>query len=214
MRTLLLAILCAMAPARAETIDRVAVAVGNRVITTSDIERQARVSAFLSGTKPDLTPEGRRRTAEMMVEQKLITRELETARYPEPGPTELDEAFSDFKSKYFATDEEYRRALTDAGVTEAEVKQELLYQRRFFGFIGVRFRPAAQVGEEAIREYFEKTVLPAAKAANPGASYSLDEFRDKIQAKLVEDGVDRQIALWLAEARSRTEIVFHEEAFR
>jgi hypothetical protein len=214
MRTVLVAILCALAPASAETIDRVAVAVGNRVITTSDIERQARVSAFLSGTKPDLTPEGRRRTAEMMVEQKLISRELETARYPEPGPAELDEAFSDFKSKYFTNDADYRRALAEAGVTEAEVKQELLYQRRFFGFIGVRFRPAAQVGEEAIREYFERTVLPAAKAANPDASYTLDEFRDKIQAKLVEDAVDRQIALWLAEARSRTEIVFHEEAFR
>jgi hypothetical protein len=213
MRTLLLAIAC-LTLASAEIIDRVAVAVGTRVITTSDIERQARVSAFLSGTKPDLSPEGRRKTAEAMVEQKLIARELETARYPEPGPAELDEAFADFKKKYFADDAEYRKALADAGVTEAEVKQELLWQRRFFGFIGVRFRPGAQVGDAAVQDYFEKNVLPAAQAANPGASFTLDEFRDKIQAKLVEDSIDRQVALWLAEARSRTEIVFHEEAFR
>lgn len=198
----------------AETIDRVAVAVGNRVITTSDIERQARVSAFLSGTKPDLSAEGRRKTAETMVEQKLVSRELETARYPEPGGAELDEAFAAFKAQYFKEDAEYKRALADAGVTEAEVKRELLWQRRFFGFIGVRFRPAAQVGEEAIREYFEKTVLPTAQAVNPGANFTLDEFHDKIQAKLLEDGIDRQVALWLAESRSRTEIVFHEEAFR
>src|SRR3954453_700777 len=67
---------------QAETIDRIAVAVGNRVITTSDIERQIRVSAFLSGAKPDLSAEARRKTAEAMVDQKLIRGELEANRYP------------------------------------------------------------------------------------------------------------------------------------
>lgn len=198
----------------AETIDRVAVAVGNRVITASDVDRQARIAAFLSGAKPDLTPEGRRKAAELLVDQKLVAGELETVRYPEPDPSELDAAFRDFKSGYFQSDADYRRALADYGLTEAEVKDQLLWQRRFLSFVGVRFRPAVQVSDQDVREYFEKTVLPAARAANPGATFTLEEFRDQIVTRLTGDRVDQQVAQWLADMRSRTEIVFHEEAFQ
>jgi peptidyl-prolyl cis-trans isomerase SurA len=197
-----------------ETIDRIAVSVGNRVITVSDVERQLRLSAFLSGAKPDLSAEARRKAAETMVDQRLVSRELETAHYPEPDAADLDAAFREFKSEHFASDAAYRRALAEYGIGEADVKEQLLRQRRLLSFIGVRFRPAVQVSEEEIREYFEKTVLPAAKAANPGATFTLDEFRDRILAKLTGDRVDQQVETWLAEARSRAEIVFHEEAFQ
>ena len=210
----LIALICGAALLPAEIVDRIAVAVGNRVITSNDIERQARVSAFLSGVKPDLSPEGKRKTAEAMVDQKLVSRELEMARYPEPDASEVDDAFAEFKSQYFASDSEYQAALREYGLTEAEVKEQLLYQRRFLNFIGARFRPAAQIGDAEIREYFEKTVLPAAKAANPDATFTVDEFRDQIVAKLMGDRVDQEIGKWLAEARRRTTVVFHEEAFR
>jgi hypothetical protein len=62
LKTALLAMLGAAALAPAETIDRIAVAVGNRVITVSDIERQLRLAGFLSGAKPELTAEARRRS--------------------------------------------------------------------------------------------------------------------------------------------------------
>ena len=213
-RTLQLALLAGAALLSAETIDRIAVSVGNRVITTSDVDRQVRVSAFLSGVRPDLTPEGKRKAAESMVDQKLVARELETAHYPAPADSELDAAFAEFKAKYFASDAAYRGALAEYGITEDEVKQQLLWQRQFLGFVAGRFRPAVQVTDREVRDYFETKVLPAARAANPGATFTVDEFRDPIITKLTEERVDQQIALWLAEVRKRTEVVFHEEAFR
>jgi hypothetical protein len=214
LKTALLAMLGAAALAPAETIDRIAVAVGNRVITVSDIERQLRLAGFLSGAKPELTAEARRRMAETMVDQKLVSRELETARYPEPSASELDSVFADFKSGYFASDAEYRRALTEAGLTEADVKQQLLWQRRWLSFVAVRFRPAVQVTDADVRAYYETSVLPAAKAANPGATFTFEEFRDAIVTKLTGDRVDQAMEQWLAEMRQRTEVVFHEEAFQ
>jgi len=213
LKTALIAILCA-ALAPAEIIDRIAVSVGNRVITVSDIERQLRLAAFLSGSKPEFSADARRKMAETMVDQKLVSRELETARYPEPDVFELDAAFADFKGNYFPSDADYRRALADTGISEAELKENLLWQRRWLSFVGVRFRPAIQVTDAEIREYFEKTVLPVAQAANPGATFTLDEFRDRIHTKLTGDRVDQQMAQWIAEMRARTEVVFHEEAFR
>lgn len=198
----------------AETIDRIAVAVGNRVITTSDIERQIRVSAFLSGTKPDLSLEGRRKTADAMVDQKLIRGELEASRFPEPAPAELETAYADFKKQYFKTDDEYRRGLAEYGITEADAKEQLHWQRTWASFVSVRFRAAVQVNDGDIQEYFDKTVAPAARMAKPGATVTLGEFRDQIRAKLTGDREDQQMNQWLAEARKHTDIVFHDEAFR
>ncbi|MEI9976953.1 MAG: hypothetical protein WDO73_35815 [Ignavibacteriota bacterium] len=47
----------------AEIIDRIAVSVGNQAITTSDVDREIRVTAFLNRSEPDFTPAGRRATA-------------------------------------------------------------------------------------------------------------------------------------------------------
>ena len=207
-------LLGAAAVAPAEVIDRIAVSVGNRAITVSDIERQLRLGAFLSGVAPDLSAEARRKMAETLVDQKLVSRELETARYPEPSASDLDEAFEEFKRSYFTSDEEYRKALAGAGLTETDVKAELLWQRRWLGFVAARFRPAVQVSEDEIREYYEKSVLPVAKTTNPGAAFSIDEFRGAIVTKLTGDRVDQAMEQWLAETRGRIEIVFHDEALQ
>ncbi len=199
---------------RADTIDRLAVAVGNRVITTSDIERQIRISSFLSGTKPDLSAAARRQTAQALVDQTLVRRELETSRYPEPDPAELDQAFADFQQKYFKTSDEYRRALAEYGITEADVKQQLHWQRTWIGFVDVRFRPAVQVTDRDVQDYFDKTVAPAARATSPESAISLEDFRERILARLSGDRADEQMNQWLTEARRRTSIVYHEEAFR
>jgi hypothetical protein len=211
---LLIAALVSWAAPGAEIIDRIAVSVGNHVITTSDIERQIRVAAFVSGTKPDLSPAARRKTAEAMVDQQLIRRELETSRYPEAASGELDAAFDEFKKKYFHSDEEYRRALADDGITEADVKEELNWQRRWSGFVGVRFQPAVQVNDQDIRDYFDHTVAPVARAANPDAPVALADFRDRIVTKLMGDRQDALMEQWLSEARRRTEVIYHEEAFQ
>ena len=211
------AILCLLATsaiAFPETIDRVAVSVGNRVITTSDIERQIRVAAFVSGTKPDLSPKARREAADRLVDQKLIQLELESARYPEPSPQELEAAFADFKAKFYPSPEDYRNALAASGITEDDVKEQLHWQRRWASFVGVRFRPTTAVTEREISDYFEGTVKPAAHLANPTGAVTLDEFRQRIADKLVGDQVDQQMAKWLGDVKKQTEIVFHDEAFQ
>jgi hypothetical protein len=71
--------------ARGEIIDRIAVSVGNRVITASDLDREIRVAAFQDGVKADFSPAHKRKTVESMIEQKLIQIELEGAFQGRPG---------------------------------------------------------------------------------------------------------------------------------
>jgi peptidyl-prolyl cis-trans isomerase SurA len=198
----------------AEIIDRIAVAVGNRVITTSDLDREIRVTAFLNAAKLDFSPAVKRATAERLVEQKLIRTELENSRYPVPTAAEIEPEFNAFRKKFFVDDESYHRALDSYGITEADLKAELLWQRTLLMFIEVRFRPGAQVTEAQVQEYFDKTVGPAALAAHPGTTPSLEDYRAEMEKTLIGRQVDQEADLWLQQVRKRTEIVFHPEALQ
>jgi len=207
------ALLALAAALRATIIDRIAVSVGNRVITSSDIDREIRVVAFLDDTPPDFSAVARRSTAERMVEQKLIRRELETNRYPVPDPAEVEPALVELK-KQFPGDDAWKRALAAAGITEQDLRDELIWQRTLLLFIEVRFRPGVQVSDQEIQDYFQSTVEPAAKAAHPGQPVSLEDYRAQIEQKIAGQRVDQEVDSWLRQARARTEIVYHEEAFR
>ena len=69
-----------------EIIDRIAVAVGNQVITESEILRDIRITAFLNDTELDFSPKAKRRAADRLVEQKLVNKEMELTKYPGPEP--------------------------------------------------------------------------------------------------------------------------------
>lgn len=211
---LLLAAAILPLPVSADIIDRIAVSVGNRVITTSDLDREIRVTAFLNGTEPDFTPAAKRATAERMVEQKIVRNELETSRYPVPTASEVEPELEQFQKKYFQGDEDYRRALAGYGIAEEDVKAELLWQRTLLLFIEVRFRPGVQVTEQEMQDYFDKTVAPAARAAHPTQTPSLEDYRGEMEQKLIGQRVDQDADRWLQQVRKSTEIVFHPEAFQ
>jgi hypothetical protein len=195
---------------RGETIDRIAVAVGNRVITTSDLDRQIRVAAFLSGTEPDFSGKGKRAIADRLVEQRLIQNEIETTHYVDADSSAIEPALREFVAKYFKTDSEYQAALAKAEITDRDVREELLKERTVNAFIDVRFHPAVQVTEEQIREYFEKTVAPAAG----GEAVTLEGVHDQIERTLTGQQVDAEVERWMREARRRAAIVYHDEAFQ
>lgn len=200
--------------APAEIIDRIAVSVGDSVITTSDLDREIRVNAFLSGAQPDFSPAARRAAAERMVEQQLIRRELEVSKYPVPAPPAADFELQRFRASNYKSDAEFQKALSAYGITEQQVKDQLLWQLTLLRFVEVRFRPGVQVSDQEIQDYFEKVVKPAAQKAHPGAPVALEDYRSQVEQTLIGQRTDQDIDAWLKQARKRAEIVFHEEAFR
>ena len=149
---LVLLLLFALA-ARAELIDRIAVSVGNRVITQSDLERQIRVIAFQNGVKPDLSPANKRAVADKMIEQKLIQRELENTRYPMPAASELAPAIEEFKKTHFPDDAAYQRALAEYHITEQDLLDVLLWERTLLRFIQIRFESGVLVTDQEAADY-------------------------------------------------------------
>jgi hypothetical protein len=202
-------------PLRPEIIDRVAVAVGNRVITSSEIDRQIRAVAFLNGQVPDLSPAGRRNAAQRMIEQKLIQRELETGRYTSPAPEDAPPIAAQLQRERFGGSEAaFNSALAAAGLSPDDLQVEVFWQQTLLAFIESRFRPLVQVSDDEIRQYFENIVKPAAQAANPGQPVDLEDYREKIDETLAGPRVDEEVSRWLKEMRSRVQVTFNDEAFQ
>jgi parvulin-like peptidyl-prolyl isomerase len=200
--------------ARGEIVDRIAASVGNRVITTSDLDRQLRVAAFQDGVKPDFSPARKRAAMEAMIEQKLIHAELANSRYPLPNPAEMAPLIEQFKKEHFKGDSQYRIALAEYGITEEDFKELLLWQRTLLLFIQVRFETGVQLGPQDVEEYFNKTVKPAAEAAHPGQPVLLEDYRDQIERTLTGQRADVQMDTWLRDVRRRTNVVVHEEVLQ
>lgn len=206
-------LLAAAASARADIIDRIAVSVGAQVITTSDIDREIRVLAFLQGSKPDFSAANRHSTADRMVEQKLIRHEMESSRYPLPKPSQVDGVVAQLRKKYL-DGAAYEDALRAYQISDTGVREVLLWQRTLLLFVDDRFRPAVQVTEQDVKTYFEQVVAPAAGTAHPGRAVTLDEYRDQIERTLTGQRTDEEMDRWLKEARGRTAVIYHEEALQ
>ena len=209
-------VLCAVLflhAAHGETLDRVAVSVGNRVITQTDVDREIRITALLNGEKPDFSPENKRQTAERMVDQRLVRGELEASRYPLPAAAEVDAALKELRD-HFPDEAAYRRSLAEYGISEDDLKTRLLWQLTLVRFIDIRFRPGVQISDDEIRDYFNEHLRPELEKASPGKPLSLDDYRDLIERTLIGQAANQQVELWLKEARRRTVIEFHDEALQ
>jgi len=198
--------------AGAEVIDAIAVSVGNRVITAQDLDREIRITALENNDQPDFSPANKRTVAGRMVDQVLIRNELEASHYPPPTPAEIDASLAEEKARYGSA-AAYRQALAKYGVTEEELKARLTWQLTLVRFIDVRFRPGIQIGDDQIRQYFDEHVRPELVKEHPQKTPSLDAYRTAIAQKLESQAADQQVEQWLKEARRRTHIVYHDEAF-
>ena len=211
-RPTLLCVLLLLCAGRAEIIDRVAVVVGNRVITESEILREVRLTAFLNGAPVDFSAASKRKTAERLVEQRLIRNEMDSSLYPLPEPEAVDEMAKDLQSK-FPNRERYEQELQRAGIAEEDLKAHLRRQLITLRFLEFRFRPGIQVGEDEVNKYFNDRLAPELKKAHPGTEFALDDYREQVEQALIGEMVDKASDTWLKGARDRTRIEFRAAAF-
>ena len=104
--------------------------------------------------------------------------------------------------------------MAEAGIAEQDLKAELLWQLTLTRFLDLRFRPGVQVTAGDSQQYFDAVVAPLARAAHPGQPVELEDYRGEIETKLTGERADREMDRWLKDARRRTVVVTHEEAFQ
>lgn len=196
---------CAVA-AEAVVVDRIAVVAGNRAIKDSDVERDIRVVSFLNKERPDFSAAGRKQAAQRLIDQTLIRRDIELARYAEADPKEVEKLFLQVRARY-GSEEQFQAALRQAGITVAELRSALTWQVTVLRFIEQRFRTAATVSDQEARKYFQQH-----RSEFQNATYA--QARPRIETVLRGNEVNQAFFAWLEQTRTTTNIRYLEEELR
>jgi hypothetical protein len=191
---------------QAVVVDRIAVVAGNHVVKDSDIERDIRVVAFLNKDKPDFSAAGRKQAAQRLIDQTLIRRDIEMARYAEADPKEVDQMYRQVLGRY-QTQDRFQTALRESGISDAELRRALTWQVTVLRFVEQRFRTAAAVSDEAARQYYQQH-----RAEFQNATYA--QARPGIESVLRGNEVNQAFYAWLEQARGAAKIRYLEEELR
>ncbi len=209
MRLAFLFLLCA-APLAGELLDRVAVTIGNQVITQNEIVDEIRMNAFLNNEPANFSEQSKRAAADRLIEQKLIYKEMEMGRYPAASPQEANGMLDKLEKTRSRSRGDFDKELRAAGITEEQLREHLLWGLTLSNFIDLRFRPAVQVTRKDVQDYYQNKILPATTADKKPV---FAEVRAQIEQTLTAERADQQLDAWLKDAKNRAHIEFHKEAF-
>jgi peptidyl-prolyl cis-trans isomerase SurA len=192
-------------------LDRIAVIVGNRIIKTSDIDRDIRLTAFLNREKADFSPQAKKQSAERLIDQDLIRQEIANGNYKRPPESEATNLEAQLvRDRFGGSNAEFTKALARYGLTPEQLSTELLWQLTVLQFIEQRFRAGVFVSDSDVQKY-EQEHQAELRAQNPGAS--ADTLQAKARELLDGEQVNKNFADWLEQARKRTKIEYKPEAF-
>jgi hypothetical protein len=212
-----IALLPAAPAVRAGALDRIAVTVGRHVISERDIIQDIRIAAFLEGTPLNETalPFSRaqkRKAADRLVDQYLLLQDAVLTRVALASPADAAPLLVPIKARY-ASEAEYRGALAQAQITEAELTSHLLAGLRMLRYSDLRFRPEVQLSEENLRTFFN-TLAGLGDPNTPIEAHSFEESRDAIEKLLTDQQVMQSLDRWLSTTRKETQIDYREAAFQ
>lgn len=177
----------------AAIIDRIAVVVGNTVITEREVLKEVRLTEFMNQQPLELGAQQRKAAAERLVDQQLIRNEMSQGAYPMPTDADVDQMLRGFRQQHFGSIPQYRAALAKYGITEEDLKEHLRWELAALRFTDMRFQPNAP-GIPSDTQSANR--LKAGTAAPAGNS------------------VDQQLDAWLKEQRANTRVQFKQGAFQ
>lgn len=199
--------------ASATIIDRIAITVGQQVITEQQLDEELRVTAFLNREKIGRTVDARRTAADHLVQQLLVKREMELSHYPLPEEAETDKYLANVQAT-FGSAADFNEALATYDLTEATLREHLALQLTTLRFIEFRFRPEAGISNSEIEAAYTREAT-AWRATHPGATPpSLGSSRDSIRKSLLEQRTDEALNNWLEEARKQVNIVYLDKTLQ
>jgi len=212
LRGILIAVNLGFVLTGAVVIDRVAVVVGKRVVKTSDVDLNVRVSQFLNGEPLNLSEVEKRKVADRLVDQQIIWQEMMNGGYSQPTDQDVNAYLQQLqRDRFNGSEAQLRSALAKYGLTEAQLRKYLLWQLTVLRFIEQRFRPGVLVTDEDVRAYYEQHRGELQKAYPQNSS--IEALDARIREIIVGERVNQAFEEWLQQTRARTRIEFRDAAF-
>ena len=194
--------ICAVLGVRAsaqQIVDRIVARVEEEIILQSDLEQLARYQMLVDGKA-----ESDGQILDRLIDQWIVKKEAEASRFPAASDADVERGIERLM-RSFAKKEDFDAQRDKVGLSEEDIRQIVRAQAYLGNYLDSRFRPTVQVDEKAIEDFYEKAVIPRAKARGQEPP-TFDAARDVIQEVLIEQGINEQADKWLKESRTRLSI--------
>lgn len=194
-------------------LDRIAVIVGKHVIKTSDIDLDQRLTAFLNREPRHTDSADKRRSAERLIDQEIIRQEIVSGGFRRPAESQAAALEAQLtRDRFGGSTVRLREALERYGLSENDLREELLWQLTVLSFIDQRFQSAVMISDEDVRSYYNQHVADL-RRHNPQAS-SYQAAEPQIRKTLEGERVTQSFTQWLGQARNRYRIEYKQEALK
>ncbi len=167
-----------------DVIDRIVARVETDIILLSDVRQLNRYQVFL--------------------DQWIVRSEAGVARFPQPSDDDVNRSIERLK-RSFSSPEEFQLRQKNSGLTEDDIRRFVRAQLYLSNYLDSRFRPAIQIDEKAIEEFYKNRVVPRSESRKQTPP-TLENARDFIQEALVQRAINEQADRWLKESRSRVRV--------
>jgi len=201
---------CLVVLVKGEVIDRLAIAVGNQVITELQLDEELRITAMLNHKPVERSLEERREAADRLVEQLLIKLEMQLSRYALPETGDVDKYYQQIEEASGGAGE-LDKTLSSFHLTAAVLRSHLELQLTELKFIEVRFRPDVNVSDADVEAAYQRQVEGWRKS-HTGQPPTIEASREPLRAMLVEERTDAALNSWLGESRKRVTLIYFDKA--
>jgi hypothetical protein len=182
-----------------QIVDGIAARIEDDILTESEVRELSAFQTLVDGkSKP------RAEIIQELADQWILRGEATTAKYPMPSTEDVDRSYEEF-AKQFPSPEEFQKRCASAGLSEAAVRRMLAQQLYLSRFIDYRFRPAAQIDDKQVQDYYDKEFSPQLKQRGDAVP-PLEQVEDTIREVLIQRDINDRSAKWLDEARQRLSI--------
>jgi len=193
-------------------LDRIAVIAGSHVIKASDIDRDIRLTDFLNQTPLNLSASAKREAAERLITQQIIRDEIVSAGYRRPPESEAAQLEAELRRDRFGgSEQQVQAALQRYGLTEPELREQLLWQITVLQFINERFRGGVVVTDEDVRSYYDRHAADLRRQYPNNNGF--EALEAKIRATLEGERINQAFNEWLDQARKSIQVEFKQGAF-
>ena len=193
-------------------LDRIAVIVGKRVIKTSDIDVDLRLTAFLNREPLATESDNKRRSAERLIDQEIIRQEIIRGGFRRPPEDQAAGVQGQLtRDRFSGSETRLRSELARYGLNENDLRRQLLWQLTVLSFIEQRFQGTAAVTDDEVRSYYDQHLSELQQ--NPQAS-TYEALQPQIRKLLEGERVNQNFSQWLSQARDRYRIEYKQEALQ
>jgi hypothetical protein len=195
----------ACAPVAAQrVVDRIVATVEGEPVTLSELRELARFQQLAGGGAAS-----EKELLDRRIEQWIVFTEAQASGFARPAATDVEREMNRL-ARPFPSAEAFGARLRELELSEAGARRLVELQLYLARYLEAKFRPAAQIEQEAVEAYY-RGEFTRALAGRGQAVPPLADVGERIREVLVQRDITERAGRWLDESRKRLRIQIRPE---